>query len=443
MKRAILYSIIALGSICASAQEYKYTLNPVFCSLGDTVYTPLDTVLFAFDHEVFDALDPYIAAPCVYIKTSSITKDGIETNAGDAIKYWNKYEKGYVLVKYDLYSSAILPKGDYRLHLIKGVINAKKEEYVLNDDFYMNFTIPEDLGCGKATFSGDTISEAIYDKLRINFPTDIKVTGSDNYLILNQEWKEPIKIPFGVYKHCLYADLNEKMYFDDGVKYTLTLPAGSVSAKYRDDIVNLETCIDFVGGYKSDSKLIPISCSLTDTVCEPINTVTFTFDQEVTCTDAEFIHAYIYCDGSEVASGNASYSFFSDENRDKTKAVLDISPKPFVPEKGKSYRLHVHSGVFVSIDEESSKWNEDIYVDFVGGDISGVENAEAEIVSVACVNGLLTVTGIDAGTEVTIFSVDGKAVANMITGSTAVEIPLPAKGIYLVTVNSKSFKVIN
>ncbi len=323
MKRVILYSVIALSSMCASAQEYKNTLNPVFCSLGDTIYTPLDTVLFAFDHEVFDDLDPNIAKPCVYIKTSSITKDGVEANAGDAIKYWNKYEKGYVLVKYDFYSSAILPKGDYQLHLIKGVISAKKEKYVSNDDFYLNFTIPEDLGRGKTTFSGDTISKAIYDKFKFKFPTDIKATGIDNYLILNQEGKEPAKIAFKVYEHYLYADLDEAMYFDDGVKYTLTLPAGSVSAKYRDDIVNLETSIDFVGGDKS-----------------------------------------------------------------------------------------------------------------------GIENVEAEKVSVICTNGRLTVSGISAGTNVAVFSVDGKAVANMITGSTAVEIPLSAKGIYIVTVDGKSYKVI-
>ena len=324
MKRVILCLTIALSFIYVSAHEFKNTLNPVFCSLGDTVYTPLDTVLFAFDHEVFDDLDPYITAPCVYIKTSSITKDGVETNAGDAIKYWNKYEKGYVLVKYDLYSSAILPKGDYQLHLIKGVISAKKEEYVSNDDFFLNFTVPEDLGYGKTTFSGDTISEAIYDKFKFNFPTDIKATGDDNYLILNQEWEEPVKIPFKVYKHYLYADLDEKMYFDDGVKYTLTLPAGSVSAKYRDDIVNLETSVEFIGGNKS-----------------------------------------------------------------------------------------------------------------------GVENMEADKVSVACVNGRLTVSGISAGTEIAVFSTDGKAVANVISGSTTVEIDLPAKAVYLVTVNGKTYKVAN
>ncbi len=322
MKRNILFLLITLGSICASAQEFKNTLNPAFCSLGDTIYAPLDTVLFAFDEEVFDALDPNIAMPCVYIKTSSITKDGVETNAGDAIKYWNKYEKGYVFVKYDLYSSAILPKGDYQLHLIKGVISAKKEEYVLNDDFYLNFTIPDNLGYGRTTFSGDTISAAIYDKFKFKFPTDIKATGIDNYLILSQKGKEPVKIPFKVYKHYLYANLDEKMYFDDGVRYTLTLPAGSVSAKYRDDIVNLETSVNFVGGHKS-----------------------------------------------------------------------------------------------------------------------GVENAKAENVSVACVNGLLTVTGISAGTEIAVFSVDGKSVANKIAGNTTTEIALPAKGIYLVTVNDKSYKV--
>ncbi|MBQ9077307.1 MAG: hypothetical protein IJY31_05630 [Muribaculaceae bacterium] len=191
-----------------------------------------------------------------------------------------------------------------------------------------------------------------------------------------------------------------------------------------------------------DYGLIPTSCSLTDTVCEPINTVTFTFDEEVTCTMAEFTHAYIYCDGEEVALGNASHSFFSDEDRDKTKAVLDISPT-FTPVKGKSYQLHVEPEVFMTMDEEVTKWNEDIYIDFVGGDASGVEEVEAGNVSVASANGRLTVTGISAGTRIAVFSDDGKMVGSMVAGGASATMELPGKGVYIVTVDGRPYKLIN
>ena len=318
MKRVILYSVIALSSICASAQEYKNTLNPAFCSLGDTIYAPLDTVLFAFDEEI-----RLLAEDTEEIK-AHIFKDGKAIEYGNIIDRRNKHGKGYVSVKYSHKSSLTLQKGNYQAHIIRGAIGSRKDEYVSNDDLYIDFTVPDNLGYGITSFSGDTISKANYNKFKFKFPTDIKAAGIDNYLILNQEWKEPVKIPFTVYEHYLYAELEEPMYFDNGMKYTLTLPAGSVSAKYRDDIVNLETSVNFVGGHKS-----------------------------------------------------------------------------------------------------------------------GVENVKAESISMTCVNDLLTFTGISAGTEIAVFSVDGKAVANMIAGNTTAEIALPAKGIYLVTVNGKSHKIAN
>ena len=437
MTRVILCLTIVLSAICASAQEYRNTLVPAFCSLGDTIYAPLDTVLFAFDQEVI-----LPAEDTEEIKTY-IIKDEIGIENGHIICRKNKHGKGYVFVKYGHKSSLTLPAGNYQIYMNKSTIGAKRDEYLLTDDIYLNFNVPEDLGYGKATFSGDTIVSTHYGSFKINFPTDIKATGTDNYMILSQEWKEPVKIPFEIYDNYLYSTLYEKMYFDDGVKYTLTLPAGSVSAKYRDDIVNLETNVEFIGGNKSDSKLVPTACSLTDPLCETISSITFSFAEDVTCTMAEFTHAYIYCDGEEVASANASYSFFSDENRDETKAVLDITPGPFVPEKGKSYRLHVLPEVFMTLDDNETKWNDDIYVDFVGGDINGVEAVTTANISMTVVNGRLTVSGISAGTEIAVFAVDGKAVANVISGGTTVEIDLPAKAVYLVTVNGKTYKVAN
>ena len=324
MKRVIICLAIAISSICASAQEHKYTLMPAFCSLGDTIYAPLDTVMFAFDQEVIDAYNGGLANITVYVKSSTVTKDGVETNAGDIVKCWNKYGKGYVLIKYDAESSSILPKGDYQLHLTKGVIDAKKELFVTNNEFHLNFTVPDDLGYGRATFSGDTIASAHYTSFLLNFPTDIKAIGSDCFLILSQEWKEPIEIPFEIRDHYLYAYLTEEMYFDEGVKYTLTLPAGSVSAKYRDDIVNLETKVEFIGGNKS-----------------------------------------------------------------------------------------------------------------------GVEEVEAGAVSVASANGRLTVTGISAGTRIAVFSDDGKMVGSMVAGGASATMELPGKGVYIVTVDGRPYKLIN
>ena len=48
--------------------------------------------------------------------------------------------------------------------------------------------------------------------------------------------------------------MKEEIRFEKGVNYKLVLPAGSVHARFRDDIVNEKAVFNFVGGYeKTDS----------------------------------------------------------------------------------------------------------------------------------------------------------------------------------------------
>ncbi len=319
MKRLTAFYSAILCSIIIFANNIEHNLVPMDCTIKGEIYTTVDTIALTFDCEESCSWYEFIHA---YIYC-----DGIEVVSGMGIPDFEKptqYADNIALIKIGGNSiTGILPKGkSYQLHILPEVI-CNNDNGILryNDNIYIDFTIPDNLGHGIPSINaGETIVSA--ETVTIEFPTEVTVADGTSLSLTHNGIRE--QTPVKADGNKVIAEFEETLYFDDGIEYTLSLPAGSVSAKYRDDIVNLETSINFIGGDKS-----------------------------------------------------------------------------------------------------------------------GIENVETEKVSVTCINGLLTVSGISAGTKVAVFSVDGKAVANMITGSTAVEIPLSAKGIYIVTVDGKSYKIAN
>ena len=72
------------------------------------------------------------------------------------------------------------------------------------------------------------------------------------------------------------------MTFDKGVNYKLVLPAGSVSAEYRDDITNEEVIFNFVGAYTDSSMPFTYTwCSLFTDHSNILGEVSFMFDRPI------------------------------------------------------------------------------------------------------------------------------------------------------------------
>lgn len=80
--------------------------------------------------------------------------------------------------------------------------------------------------------------------------------------------------------------MKEEIRFEKGVNYKLVLPAGSVHARFRDDIVNEKAVFNFVGGYE---KPIPplnyVWCSLYNDHSDILNVVSFYYDRPVRVTE--------------------------------------------------------------------------------------------------------------------------------------------------------------
>lgn len=78
-------------------------------------------------------------------------------------------------------------------------------------------------------------------------------------------------------------DFGENINFENGVRYSIQLPAGSTSALYRTDIVNEEAIVNFIGGYTEPVKPIQYTwCSLFDNhTTDVLGEVKFYYDRPI------------------------------------------------------------------------------------------------------------------------------------------------------------------
>lgn len=85
----------------------------------------------------------------------------------------------------------------------------------------------------------------------------------------------------------------EKINFEFGSRYSLVFPAGSVSALHRDDIVNEEYALNFIGYYtEPDAPFSYKWCSLFTDHSDVLNEVTFTYGSPVGVADDAAIELY-------------------------------------------------------------------------------------------------------------------------------------------------------
>ena len=83
---------------------------------------------------------------------------------------------------------------------------------------------------------------------------------------------------------------------------------------------------------------------------------------------------------------------------------------------------------------------------FSKGVLNGISNVASSKTTISVANGKLNVSGLANGTRLSVYSVSGQKVGETQVGASSVRMSLPAKGLYIVTVNGKShgtYKVMN
>lgn len=229
-------------------------------------------------------------------------------------------------------------------------------------------------------------------------------------------------------------DFGENINFENGVRYSIQLPAGSTSALYRTDIVNEEAIVNFIGGYTEPVKPIQYTwCSLFDNhTTDVLGEVKFYYDRPIALSANPIIKLNIE---NENLTVKEVVPTISEENGDWVLAA-DFENIPLISEKG--YTIIIPEGTIVS-KEGDVVVNQRNVMEI--GSSSGIVEIENREVSINSANGVISIGQIFKGCNIKLFSLDGTMIYNTKTSEGNVSISVPTFGVYLLSINGKTFKI--
>ena len=275
--------LLALVSIvsCALPMTAASPLLPESCTDGDRLFTrPLDEIGFYFDGgiKLLEGAKAVVICGDETVATASRMEVSNYTSS--------KRTQGTLAIFFD---GQILPKGkEYTLKVAAASI-ASETDGTKNTEFTQSFSVPENLGPAHFDVEdGVTIAKTsrygggLYP---CYWGIETEAAGEPSF-ILYREGVAVREFPaFVTWDWDLgqaYPKVEDEMCFEKGVHYSLVLPAGSAHAMYRDDIVNEEVVLNFIGGYEETvPPLNYVWCNLFTDHSDVLNIVTFTYDRPV------------------------------------------------------------------------------------------------------------------------------------------------------------------
>ena len=275
--------LLALASIvsCVLPMTAASPLLPESCTDGDRLFTrPLDEIGFYFDGgiKLLDGAKAVVICGGETVATASRMEVNNYTSS--------KRTQGTLAIFFD---GQILPKGkEYTLKVAAASI-ASETDGTKNTEFTQSFSVPENLGPAHFDVEdGVTIAKTsrygggLYP---CYWGIETEAAGEPSFILYREGVavrEFPAYVTWDWDLGQAYPKVEEEMCFEKGVHYSLVLPAGSAHAMYRDDIVNEEVVLNFIGGYEETvPPLNYVWCNLFTDHSDVLNIVTFTYDRPV------------------------------------------------------------------------------------------------------------------------------------------------------------------
>lgn len=275
--------LLALASIvsCVLPMTAASPLLPESCTDGDRLFTrPLDEIGFYFDGgiKLLDGAKAVVICGDETVATASRMEVSNYTSS--------KRTQGTLAIFFD---GQILPKGkEYTLKVAAASI-ASETDGTKNTEFTQSFSVPENLGPAHFDVEdGVTIAKTsrygggLYP---CYWGIETEAAGEPWFTLYREGVavrEFPAYVTWDWDLGQAYPKVEDEMCFEKGVHYSLVLPAGSAHAMYRDDIVNEEVVLNFIGGYEETvPPLNYVWCNLFTDHSDVLNIVTFTYDRPV------------------------------------------------------------------------------------------------------------------------------------------------------------------
>ncbi|MDE7347933.1 MAG: hypothetical protein K2N48_14475 [Muribaculaceae bacterium] len=308
MKKSGFTFLLLLSGLVTCLAGESDLLVPEACNVGSRPFTaPLSEIYFNFDGGIKLMKEAAAKVECDGKTVTTATNIEVSNYKG------KRGTQGTLILTFDEQN---LPMGkSYTVCVAPGSISQEDNTEIQNPTITQGFYVPENLGEARIDHKDGTVISTVSPSVYQGFPTfywgiETEPVGNP-YFILYREGVAVRELP----AHICWdwdlgqarAEVSETMNFEQGVRFTLTLPAGSAHAMRRDDIVNEEVSFNFIGGYTEPSQTLTYSwCSLFTDHSNVLNEVTFTYQCPIRLAEDAVIQLW-YADESELIMETPAY----------------------------------------------------------------------------------------------------------------------------------------
>lgn len=429
MKKRKLIGLVSILTTATALNGFASGLIPEQCTIGERmVCYPIKDIGFTFDGS--------IAITENSIATLFSDGQSVATGVLTCSNYiGEKRTQGTAVITFE--SPLLLPKGKtYQLVVPEGVIFKEGKPDISNEKLEVEFSVPETLGPATPSIEEGSVVER-ENRIGFYFGFETAPIEGGKAILLREG------VPVREYDcdvswdwNLGYAgiDFGKNINFENGVRYSIQLPAGSTSALYRPDIVNEEAVVNFIGGYTEPVKPIQyIWCNLFDNhPTDVLGEVKFYYDRPIALSANPIVKLNIENENLIVKEVVPTIS----EENGYWVLIADFENTPLIPEKG--YTIIIPEGTIVSKDGDVIVNQRNVMGVGKSSGIVEIVNGEVEI---STSHGVITIGQIVKEVDIKLFSLDGTMIYNTKTSEGNVSISVPTFGVYLLSINGKTYKI--
>lgn len=426
MKKQLFISLIGLlfPLISAYANDGVF-LMPSECSIENkNVYEPINEIHIRFKEAIDVVKDVQAFIYC--------GNEKMATGAITSYQYSGKTGKeSYVIATFN---NLILPKGkSYKLEIPADCIYSSSNPSVKNKELQIPFTVPAYITVDECTIkNGSTVAST--DFIAFHFRTETEPLGSPTMTLYREgipvrKVEAVVNWDWNIGQ--AYAKFETVMNFEKGINYSIVLPEGSLSPRFRTDITNEEAKVDFIGGYtKPIEPITYVWCSLFDSQTDVLNEILFYYDRAIMLSENPKIQL-LSADNKLIKEVVPT---LREENKKWIVACNFGGIK--VPEGG--CQIVIPEGTVISADgnvavNSNNKLNVNVS--------TGINAAAADNIKIKTSDRKISISNAPTGKTLEIYSAEGKKIIQQPVTSNSITIELQSHGIYIVHINGISYKV--
>ena len=435
MKKLLLCCLVGLSMLLVKPLYAGSTdkLLPVGNSIENRlVYEPIEVVYLEFS----------VAIAISDGAKATITCDG-ERMAEGVITMGDARGQRQAAILFD---KTILPKGkSYKLEVPAGAIYTRDQPTIVMDRYVTPFTVPEYIttrGCSiqegeivgytkSISFYYDTETEPLGTPMAILYREGVPIQSVAVYITWDWDLGQ------------MHAHFDKYVDFEEGVHYTFTLPEGSMTPRFRTDITNAESSVNFIGGAATPPAEVPnpipplsfVKCSLYDwtTPQEVINEVYFYYDEPIKLSDDPKIQLF---DGSDKSLIKEVIPTLMRED-DWWIVACDFGGVR-IPDEG-AMLIITEGSVLRAGDNKGQNDKNTIRITPTP---QSTDQVEANNPSIYGHNGQIIIDNAPMGELVSVYAVDGGLIAREVISAHSFVLSVEPNAVYVVSLLGRTYRVI-